>query len=314
MLRLAESRDEVRVVADQRGCPTSADDIAQAIADVVPVGHEGRREVRHLSHRRRIMERPGTAFAEAIFEGLGREDIRRPLNMPITTADYPTPARRPRNSRLSSERFAQHIRSSGLRGFEAALPAILDEAVGATAGGISSAKRGRRHEGDRARRRIGHAALSDDPRGQQAAPAGLRQADGLLPDLGADAGRDPRHPDHHHAAGPDLYRKLFGDGSRLGMRFDYAAQPKPGGLAQAFIIGRDFVGKDSVTLVLGDNIFFGHSLPDLLRDATARKRGATIFAYEVQDPQRYGVVTFDDAGQADRASRRSRARRRAPGR
>jgi glucose-1-phosphate thymidylyltransferase len=93
-----------------------------------------------------------------------------------------------------------------------------------------------------------------------------------------------------------LYRELFGDGSRLGMRFDYAAQPEPGGLAQAFLIGRDFVGKDNVTLILGDNVFFGHTLPDLLRDATARKRGATIFAYVVEEPQRYGVVTFDDAG------------------
>jgi glucose-1-phosphate thymidylyltransferase len=95
-----------------------------------------------------------------------------------------------------------------------------------------------------------------------------------------------------------LYRKLFGDGSRLGMRFDYAPQPKPEGLAQAFIIGREFVGKDAVTLVLGDNIFFGHSLPDLLKSAMARPSGATTFAYEVQDPQRYGIVTFDASGQA----------------
>jgi len=92
-----------------------------------------------------------------------------------------------------------------------------------------------------------------------------------------------------------LYRELFGDGSRLGMRFDYAAQPEPGGLAQAFLIGRDFVGGDSVTLILGDNIFFGHTLPDLLQEAMAQKRGATIFAYVVQEPQRYGVVTFDAA-------------------
>jgi glucose-1-phosphate thymidylyltransferase len=96
----------------------------------------------------------------------------------------------------------------------------------------------------------------------------------------------------------DLYRKLFGDGSRLGMRFDYAPQPRPEGLAQAFIIGRDFVGTDPVTLVLGDNIFFGHSLPDLLKRAMARASGATNFAYEVQDSQRYGIVTFDPSGQA----------------
>jgi glucose-1-phosphate thymidylyltransferase len=93
-----------------------------------------------------------------------------------------------------------------------------------------------------------------------------------------------------------LHRRLFGDGSDLGMRFAYAPQPSPDGLAQALIIGRDFVGDDSVTLVLGDNIFFGHTLPDLLREATAARRGATIFAYEVRDPERYGIVSFDAAG------------------
>jgi glucose-1-phosphate thymidylyltransferase len=95
-----------------------------------------------------------------------------------------------------------------------------------------------------------------------------------------------------------LYRNLFGDGSHLGVHFEYAVQPKPDGLAQAFVIGRDFVGKGSVTLVLGDNIFFGHTLPALLRRATRRRHGATIFAYEVPDPMRYGVVNFDKAGKA----------------
>jgi glucose-1-phosphate thymidylyltransferase len=95
-----------------------------------------------------------------------------------------------------------------------------------------------------------------------------------------------------------LYRSLFGDGSQFGLRLQLAAQPFPGGLAQAFIVGREFVEEDAVTLVLGDNIFFGHSLPDLLRRAIARRRGATIFAYEVQDPQHYGVVTLDREGRA----------------
>jgi glucose-1-phosphate thymidylyltransferase len=93
-----------------------------------------------------------------------------------------------------------------------------------------------------------------------------------------------------------LYEDLFGDGSQIGMHISYAAQPHPGGLAQAFTIGRDFVGSDSVTLVLGDNIFFGHTLTDTLRQAVQQKRGATIFAYEVVDPQRYGVVSFDTQG------------------
>jgi glucose-1-phosphate thymidylyltransferase len=95
-----------------------------------------------------------------------------------------------------------------------------------------------------------------------------------------------------------LYRELFGDGSMLGMHFDYAVQPKPEGLAQAFIIGRDFVGDDSVTLVLGDNIFFGHALPEILQSATRREGGATVFAYEVTDPERHGIVSFDASGNA----------------
>jgi glucose-1-phosphate thymidylyltransferase len=95
-----------------------------------------------------------------------------------------------------------------------------------------------------------------------------------------------------------LYRELFGDGSTLGMRFEYAAQPKPEGLAQAFIIGRDFVGDDNATLVLGDNIFFGHALTELLQSATQREHGATVFAYEVTDPERYGIVSFDASGKA----------------
>ena len=94
----------------------------------------------------------------------------------------------------------------------------------------------------------------------------------------------------------ELYRRMFGDGSRLGIRFSYQEQPTPGGLAQAFIIGREFVGDDAVTLILGDNIFFGHSLTEILRTAAARPTGATIFAYEVQDAQRYGVVTLDPEG------------------
>jgi glucose-1-phosphate thymidylyltransferase len=94
-----------------------------------------------------------------------------------------------------------------------------------------------------------------------------------------------------------LYQSLFGDGSQLGMRFEYAPQPSPDGLAQALIIGHDFVGLDDVTLVLGDNVFFGHTLPDLLRKATSEKDGATLFAYEVSDPERFGIISFDPSGQ-----------------
>jgi glucose-1-phosphate thymidylyltransferase len=94
------------------------------------------------------------------------------------------------------------------------------------------------------------------------------------------------------------YRRLLGDGAQWGVAFSYAEQPRPEGLAQAFILGRNFVGGDRVALVLGDNIFYGHGLPDQLRQAAARHSGGTVFAYRVKDPQRYGVVDFDERGVA----------------
>lgn len=94
------------------------------------------------------------------------------------------------------------------------------------------------------------------------------------------------------------FQELLGDGSQWGLSFAYAEQPRPEGLAQAFIIGHDFVGKDNVCLILGDNMFYGHGLPDKLRNASSRKEGGTVFGYWVKDPERYGVVAFDGAGQA----------------
>ena len=96
----------------------------------------------------------------------------------------------------------------------------------------------------------------------------------------------------------EAFSRLLGDGSSLGLSIAYAVQPRPEGLAQAFVIGRDFVGQRRTALALGDNIFYGHALPDLLQAAAARAEGATIFGYEVRDPERYGVVEFDDAGRA----------------
>jgi glucose-1-phosphate thymidylyltransferase len=95
-----------------------------------------------------------------------------------------------------------------------------------------------------------------------------------------------------------LFQELLSDGSQWGISIRYAVQPSPDGLAQAFIIGRDFIGKDNSALILGDNIYFGHGLPDKLRAAATKKDGATVFGYWVRDPERYGVVEFDENGQA----------------
>jgi glucose-1-phosphate thymidylyltransferase len=94
----------------------------------------------------------------------------------------------------------------------------------------------------------------------------------------------------------DGFRRLLGDGSDIGLRIEYAVQPAPEGLAQAFVIGRAFVGADRCALALGDNIFYGAHLSDYLHRAAARDNGATVFGYRVRDPERYGVVTFDEGG------------------
>ena len=90
------------------------------------------------------------------------------------------------------------------------------------------------------------------------------------------------------------FRTLLGDGSRLGMQFSYREQPSPDGLAQAFIIGEDFIGKDNVCMILGDNIFYGHGFGGILKEASALRQGAVVFGYSVNDPERYGVVEFDE--------------------
>ena len=96
----------------------------------------------------------------------------------------------------------------------------------------------------------------------------------------------------------DAFKRLLGDGSEIGLRIEYRSQPRPEGLAQAFIIGERFVGSDPVVLALGDNIFYGAHFSDYVRAAAARTRGATVFGYRVRDPERYGVVEFNSAGHA----------------
>lgn len=95
-----------------------------------------------------------------------------------------------------------------------------------------------------------------------------------------------------------LFKRLLKDGSQWGLKFEYAGQAEPRGLADAFIVGEEFIGDDEVCLILGDNIFFGHGLPSILQDSAKIKTGAVVFAYPVRDPERYGVVEFDDAYKA----------------
>jgi glucose-1-phosphate thymidylyltransferase len=94
------------------------------------------------------------------------------------------------------------------------------------------------------------------------------------------------------------FKRLLGDGAQWGLTFSFAEQPRPEGLAQAFLIGERFIDGERVALVLGDNIFYGHGLPEQLKTAAAREQGATVFAYRVRDPERYGVVSFDATGRA----------------
>jgi glucose-1-phosphate thymidylyltransferase len=96
----------------------------------------------------------------------------------------------------------------------------------------------------------------------------------------------------------DGFKRLLGDGGEIGLRVDYAVQPRPEGIAQSFLIGREFIGRSPVALALGDNIFYGHGFGDYLRRAAGRSRGASVFGYWVSDPERYGVVEFDQRGKA----------------
>jgi glucose-1-phosphate thymidylyltransferase len=102
------------------------------------------------------------------------------------------------------------------------------------------------------------------------------------------------------------FRELLGDGSQWGINLEYAVQPSPDGLAQAFIIGREFVGNDPSALILGDNIYYGHAFDQQLREAAQSTDGSTVFAYHVQDPERYGVVEFDKEPSVLSASKKNR--------
>ena len=146
------------------------------------------------------------------------------------------------------------------------------------------------------RRRRRHASFSDHEDRLQTTAAGLRQTDDLLSARHAHARRFARSPDHLHAERFADAARFLGDGAQLGIRIEYAEQPKPEGIAQAFLIGAKFLGDSGASLILGDNIFYGKL--DFYREALAIERGACIFGYQVRDPERYGVVEFDATGKA----------------
>ena len=232
-------------------------------------------------------------FAEAICAVAAAGPDRRAGVEPIATADYPTPAARPANSRPRLPAGSHAVFGITPRALARALAAM----IGASCGRVTAGRRS--HEGHHSGRRLGHAALPADARDQQAAAAGLRQADDLLSAVDADAGRHPRHPDHHHAARTRRSSSaLLGDGSQWGARPALcraaraaAACRRPSSSA------RTSSPASRCALVLGDNIFFGHGLADDAAAAPTRATsGATVFAYAVSDPERYGVVEFDAAG------------------
>lgn len=293
MLKLADTRDHVRVVDDQFGSPTAANDLANAILDII-----GQREGVRLGLRSGIYhlaaqgETTWHGFASAIFAGWAARGRRVANLVPIRSAEYPLPARRPANSRLDCVKIE---RDFGIRlpRWQQSLDACLDRLLGG-GGSVIMLKGIVLAGGSGTRlypitRAVSKQLLPvyDKPMIYYALStlmlAGVR--DILVITTPEDRAQ---------------FVRLLGDGSQWGIQLRYAGQPKPEGIAQAFLIGADFVGSDRVVLVLGDNIFFGHGLPQLLELAAGREKGATIFAYQVRDPERYGVVSFDHAGKAIR--------------
>ena len=286
MLRLGAEREELRVVDDQTGRPTSTEDLAGAILTLVD-----------------SVERPGFSgwgtyhyvgadtvtwygFATMIFAEAARFGRKVPQVSPIATADFPTAAPRPAYSVLDTAKLERTfgIKPRPLRAsLIATLERLLDTGKASMKGIILAGGSGSRLYPITIATSKQLMAVYNKPLIYY--PLSVLMLAGIRDVLIVSTPEDQ-----------DRFVRLLGDGSRIGMSFSYAAQPKPEGLAQAFIIGREFVGNGRCALVLGDNMFYGTGLTPMLQRAMARASGCTVFAYLVNDPERYGVVEFDDAG------------------
>ena len=347
MLRLASERDEIGVVDDQIGCPTSAGDLAAAIAAIVDRTNYGNDPApERLYHLAGPEAMTWFDFASSVFT-TSRVGFRGSCRR-LSTADYPTRAQRPANSRLDSRLIRRHL-GVQLPPFHRSVSAVVAELEvgsahtaeerpmaepGAATGrsATTTTSMGRRDTVTSAGTAASNAAPTSERRrtvqpvvndlnplgrkgiilaggtGSRLHPVTLGVSKQLLPVYDKPMIYYPistlmlagitdilliTTPEDQSA-----FRALLGDGSQWGVRFEYATQASPNGLAEAFIIGADYVGTSPSCLILGDNLFWGSGFSRQLQRVSTQESGACVFAQQVSDPERYGVVGFDSDDRA----------------